>query len=838
MGRRVLWLAAGFVLALVLAVGSASGRSLFTTTVTVQVVGEGTVTSSPAGITCVGPDTCSFPFTGTSTIVLTPSNTASDWTFGSWVCSGTNEAVFGDSCQITPDITMDTSHNVTATFTFSPPPPPPPSAATIVGVSVVGKGRVTSSPEAMQCGDGKDTCYRAFSGSVTLTANDTVSGWTFDHWEDKDAGDGSAGPCDGSGSSTCAVPDAEEHAITAFYAGPPTGTKTLSVSTNDSTTTGGEGVVRATGIECGTPAGATCSWTVLSGSLLTVLEIPGSGSVFHGWSADCDGTSVSCTLGMGSDRTAHAEWDEATAATTDLTVIISGNGTVKGGNVNCSGPSTCTEPEPVNETVTLTATPKDGFVLTGWTGACTGAAPTCTLTMDVDRSVTATFTPAVQLTVNVTGNGNISGATGAINCGNGATICSASFAVGTTVTLIATPATGATFTAWTDACGGSATTCTVSMSVSRNVNATFTGGPAPGTTTVALTVSVTGNGTVTGGGIRCGSTSTVCTANQALNTVVTLTATPDPGATFTGWGGACLGTSACIVTMTAAKSVSAAFAGGTAPQVQLVVSVAGKGSVKGGAIACGNGLTACSTSLAPGTTVTLTATPATGAKFTGWGQACFGTKTTCTVTVTSSTSVTASFTGAGGTTGGTTLTALGRPLVRRSATGYLVTLRFRTTLAGNARVRGTRAGRLITSLAVHVPAGNAKIGPFPVAKSGFFTFQVTLGTHALRWRACLGLCGAAATAPPFTLARQTPIVTHTGAVWSVTLRFRASAISDDHIIVRRGGKFLSDHHFLAGARGIVVGPFLLGPGNYTLTLRAVDAYGRVRTLSWIVDLAR
>jgi hypothetical protein len=205
--------------------------------------------------------------------------------------------------------------------------------------------------------------------------------------------------------------------------------------------------------------------------------------------------------------------------------------------------------------------------------------------------------------------------------------------------------------------------------------------------------------------------------------------------------------------------------------------------------------------------------------------------------------LTATFTGAttgggGGTAGGSTLTALSRPLVRRSATGYLVTLRFKTTLAGTARVRGTRAGRLVTSLAVHVPAGNATIGPFPVAKSGLFTFQVKLGTRALHWRTCLGLCGAAATAPPFVLTRRTPIVTRTGVVWSVTLRFRASAISDAHVVVRRGGKFLSDHHFLAGARAIIVGPFLLGPGNYTLTLRAVDAYGRAGTLSWIVDLAR
>src|SRR6266508_2424878 len=647
-------------------------------------------------------------------------------------------------------------------------------AVSTVTVQVIGKGRVTSSPSGIKCGNGNEACYITFTfgGTITLTHN-APSGWSFDSW----SGGCIADPC-----TLDASVDADYLVTANFTKSSGTTMSTLSVTYNDPTV-GGSGKVSApenappgTEVDCGLGTTGDCSWTVVAASTLTVFQTPTGGSVFSGWAGDCTGTAVSCTVEMNDDRVVNATWELASAATSDLTVTISGNGTVKGGNVDCTGPSTCTEAEPVNETVTLTATPKDGSVFTGWTGACTGAGATCTVTMDVDRAVTATFTPAVQLTVNVTGNGNISGGTGAINCGNGANICSANFAVGTTVTLIATPATGATFTSWTDACGGSATTCTVSMSASRSVNATFTGGPAPGTATVALSVSVIGNGTVTGGGIRCGSGSTVCTANQAPNAVVTLIATPDTGATFTGWGGACFGTSTCVLTMNTAKSVTATFSGGTAPSFQVVVTVTGRGTVKGGAISCGNGLTACSTSLAPNTTLVLTALPATGATFRGWGGACSGTNKTCTVTVTAATSVTAAFTGAatgggGGTVGGARLTALSRPLVRRSATGYLVTLRFKTSLAGTARVRGTRAGRLVTSLAVRVPAGNATIGPFPVRKPGFFTFEVRLGTRALRWRTCLGLCGAAATAPRFVLTRETPTVTRTGVVWSVTLRF-------------------------------------------------------------------
>ena len=60
------------------------------------------------------------------------------------------------------------------------------------------------------------------------------------------------------------------------------------------------------------------------------------------------------------------------------------------------------------------------------------------------------------------------------------------------------------------------------------------------------------------GGIVCGTT---CSASFVSGTVVTLKATPTNGYEFTGWGGACRGYgNSCIVTMSAAKTVSANFA--------------------------------------------------------------------------------------------------------------------------------------------------------------------------------------------------------------------------------------------------------------------------------------
>jgi hypothetical protein len=184
------------------------------------------------------------------------------------------------------------------------------------------------------------------------------------------------------------------------------------------------------------------------------------------------------------------------------------------------------------------------------------------------------------------------------------------------------------------------------------------------------------------------------------------------------------------------------------------------------------------------------------------------------------------------------LTRLGPALVKRSGTAFLVTLRFKTPLAGIAHVRGLRAGRVVTRLSRRVAPGTAAIGPFRVRQGGLYTFELELGGRTIRWRACLGRCGAAAPGPDFRLIRETPTTTRNGDVWSVTLHLQANLISDGRVRVFRGTQLLLNKQFLAGTGKIAVGPFLLGPGRYSLQLTATDGYGRARALIWILALAR
>ena len=79
-------------------------------------------------------------------------------------------------------------------------------------------------------------------------------------------------------------------------------------------------------------------------------------------------------------------------------------------------------------------------------------------------------------------------------------------------------------------------------------------------TAVSLTVTRTGGGSIASSpaGISCGST---CSASFASGTSVTLSATPATGSVFTGWsGGGCSGTGSCVVMLTSATMVNAAFA--------------------------------------------------------------------------------------------------------------------------------------------------------------------------------------------------------------------------------------------------------------------------------------
>jgi hypothetical protein len=275
-----------------------------------------------------------------------------------------------------------------------------------------------------------------------------------------------------------------------------------------------------------------------------------------------------------------------------VTITGAGNGTglvlVTPAGASCTSTAgqmsgICVVPSVHGSTVTLTPAAAVGSGFAGWSGACQGTAP-CTLVMDQDRAVTATFTLLKrELTVDAggSGSGSVTSAPAGISCtatsGQESGDCAEQFDHGTQVTLTATPVSAtSTFAGWSGACSGTGA-CVVTMTEARSVSATFTLIPR----SLSVSIGGGGTGTVTSSpaGIACtmtgGQQSGTCSTQFDHGTQVTLTATPGTDMTFTGWTGDCTGTGACTVTMDQARAVTAVIVAPSPGLVPLTITQAG-----------------------------------------------------------------------------------------------------------------------------------------------------------------------------------------------------------------------------------------------------------------------
>ena len=155
------------------------------------------------------------------------------------------------------------------------------------------------------------------------------------------------------------------------------------------------------------------------------------GSAFAGWSGACSGTGP-CSVTNNAIVTARFI---VPISTDRLTVTLGGNGTgtVTSNPSGISCPGTCAADFATGTTVTLTATPTNGSTFNGFSGAgCSGPGSSCTVAMNGDQAVTATFTAVIPIPMSTlsvqkigSGSGTVTSTNQAgINCGS---TCGASF---------------------------------------------------------------------------------------------------------------------------------------------------------------------------------------------------------------------------------------------------------------------------------------------------------------------------------------------------------------------------------------------------------------------------
>ena len=166
-----------------------------------------------------------------------------------------------------------------------------------------------------------------------------------------------------------------------------------------------------------------------------------------------------------------------TTATSKITVVRAGDGggtvTSTPAGIDCG--TTCAAAFDDGHEVTLDAAPDGSSVLSGWQGCDHQSGYSCMVALTTDRTVTATFAPkptTATLTVQLVGDGG-----GTVDDGQGFTCtggtCTHDYAVGTSVTLTATPDGTSAFGAFAGCDGGTGDTCTVTLDAPATVTATF-----------------------------------------------------------------------------------------------------------------------------------------------------------------------------------------------------------------------------------------------------------------------------------------------------------------------------------------------------------------------------
>ncbi len=321
-----------------------------------------------------------------------------------------------------------------------------------------------------------------------------------------------------------------------------------------------------------------CNYAYPTGTHITFTATPGPNSASVIWGYPCAGSTQStCSFTLSGNSTVAAKFTTTIVHTINIVKTGGGIGSVTVSapyplQSSTCGPTTqaCSFLYPDGTKLSLNATPGTGSASVIWGVPCVGSTQgTCSYTLSMDISVALKFT-TWPLTFQKTGSGKGSvqmfsiGADSAMHpasaCAGNCTIAPAQGSL-TSVWLVATPDGSSVFTGWSGGCGGTQRTCRVTLPSTVVANfatptLTYTKAGAKGGRVDFYGAGP--DGTVSGNG-GCGTSCNITPAAPGALGMGWIVATPDPGATFSGWsGGGCGGNNrTCQVTLPA--SVTATF---------------------------------------------------------------------------------------------------------------------------------------------------------------------------------------------------------------------------------------------------------------------------------------
>jgi len=234
--------------------------------------------------------------------------------------------------------------------------------------------------------------------------------------------------------------------------------------------------------------------------------------------------------------------------------------------------------------VSITATPNEGYEFVGWNGTDMSSS-TITITLTANTTIEALFSQ-VSTTTTVTQF------TLAVSASNGGTVSTegGDFEEGTEVTITATANAGYRFTGW-EGSDSTSESLTVTINSDQTYQALF---ELIAVYTLSVTTSAEGGTVSTEGG------------DFEEGTEVTITATANAGYRFTGWEGSDSTSESLTVTINSDQTYQALF------ELIAVYTLSVTTSAEGGTVSTEGG------DFEEGTEVTITATANAGYRFTGW----------------------------------------------------------------------------------------------------------------------------------------------------------------------------------------------------------------------------
>ena len=416
--------------------------------------GDVTWPNSPLTVTMSGNKNITATFTAMPTLSLTKTGAGSvrvDGTLRSLPWSGQFATGSSVQLQAVPDagwefdswsgdistsanpftVTVDGDKNITANFTEIPT-----LSLTRTGSgSVRVDGTLHSLPWSAQFATGS---------SVQLQAVPDA-GWEFDSW----SGDVS------STNATITVTINADTDITAVFAELPTYTLTLDKTGNGSAQV--DGTLHALPWSGEFPVDTE----------VTLTAVPDTGWQFESWSGDVSSTSANITLQLTDDTGITVNYGQVSTKT--LSITGAGNGAVKVNGTLQSLPWSGLFNADAD--VTLEAVPDTNYEFVSWSGDLSGDQNPTTITMDADKSVTATFgLVQYSLTVRTRGNGSI--AVDGVPC---TLPWTQQFAPGAEVTLEAFPGEDAQFVEWSGDIEDITNPITITMDSDKTISAKFSG---------------------------------------------------------------------------------------------------------------------------------------------------------------------------------------------------------------------------------------------------------------------------------------------------------------------------------------------------------------------------